>query len=72
MEHILAVEVDRAATAYAFSLLKEEIVINDTVANLPLVVFWQPGTNTALGESVIANGADVGAANAFERTLDGQ
>lgn len=72
IEHVLGVEVNDAATAYAFTLLEEEIVINDTVAGVPVVVFWQPGTNTALGAGVIANAADIGSANAFERTLDGQ
>lgn len=71
VEYVLGVEVNNAASAYPFSLLREEIVINDTIDGVPVVVFWQPGTNAALGASEIASAADIGAATAFERTVDG-
>ncbi|MFN0090018.1 MAG: DUF3179 domain-containing protein [Acidimicrobiales bacterium] len=38
----------------------------------PLVVWWQPGTRSALDSKAIADGRDVGTTGAFEATLDGQ
>jgi len=72
MERVLAVEVGSAAKAYPFSILWAEQVINDTLGGQEIAVFWQAGTNSALGASQIASGADVGAAAAYQRTLDGQ
>lgn len=58
--------------AYPLSVLAALGVINDTQGGQDLVVFHVPGTSSALGASVIAEGADVGATGVFDPNLNGQ
>jgi hypothetical protein len=58
--------------AYAFSTLRNRPVINDTAGGIPIVVFWTPGTASALDERRISQGREVGATGVFERRLDGE
>ena len=44
----------------------------DTVAGEDLVVLWESGTASALDSTSIANGRDVGTANAYFRKVDGR
>jgi hypothetical protein len=53
-------------------MLSEVGVINDRQGEYELVVFHSSGTSSALGASVIAQGADVGATGVFEPYVDGQ
>ena len=69
---VLGVELNGEAVAYPYEQLRKEGVVNDTVGGEPIAVFWRPGTASALDASEIAEGDDVGAANAFSRELDGQ
>ncbi len=72
VEHVLAGEIGGEAIAYPFSALSEEIVINDTVGEQPVVALWQPGSNSAMDASNIDNSRDVGTAALFSRDVDGQ
>lgn len=58
--------------AYPVDVLATVGTINDTQADIPLVVFHLPGTTSALGARIIAEAEDVGATAVFNRTLDGQ
>ena len=58
--------------AYPYPVLQEMGVINDTRSGQDLVVFFTPGTASALGARVIAEAADVGATGVFDPNLDGQ
>jgi hypothetical protein len=58
--------------AYPLAILSEAGVINDSQGERDLVVFFKRGTASALGASVIAEGADVGATGVFDPWLDGQ
>jgi hypothetical protein len=69
---VLTVDLAGEAVAYPFEVLQAQHVINDTVADTEIAVFWAPGTASALDTTEIAQGRDVGAANAFLRELDGQ
>jgi hypothetical protein len=69
---VLAAELNGDAVAYPYQLLEEEIVVNDSLGGVPVAVFWAKGTSSALDASVIAEGRDVGAANLFERSIDGR
>ena len=69
--HVLAALIDGVAVAYPFDLLRDERVINDSVADVPLVVFFQDGVATALGASVIDDAADMGTAGMYRADLDG-
>ena len=68
---MLAATVGDAAIAYPFDILRRETVINDEVAGTPIVVFFQGGVASALGDHVIDNARDIGSAGMYEATLDG-
>jgi len=72
MARVLTVDFEGEAVAYPYELLQEQVVINDMISSSEVVVFWQPGTASALDSSSIADGEDVGAGVAFSRTIDGQ
>ncbi|HZJ08434.1 MAG TPA: DUF3179 domain-containing protein [Trueperaceae bacterium] len=58
--------------AYPFDQLETERVVHDEIDGSEIVVFWTPGTASALGASQIAASNDVGAVGVFERTVNGQ
>lgn len=58
--------------AYPLAILSEAGVINDNQGERDMVVFFTPGTASALGASVIAQAEDVGATGVFDPWLDGQ
>ncbi len=73
MDRVVGVVLDNGdSSAYAYTRLNEEIVINDVVGETPIAVFWKEGTASALDSSVIAEGNDVGATGVFEATVDGE
>jgi hypothetical protein len=53
-------------------LLSEVGVVNDRQGDQDLVVFFTPGTASALGASVISQAQDVGATGVFDPTLNGE
>ena len=61
-----------AAIAYPWEFVSEQRIIYDTHDETPVVIFWTPGTNSALDRGIIANSEDVGATAVFERELDGR
>jgi hypothetical protein len=69
-EHVLAGIVGGEAIAYPFPLLREQGVINDVVGEVPVVAFWQPGAASALGDSTIDEGEDIGWAALYRRVVD--
>jgi hypothetical protein len=72
MARVITLDLNGEAVAYPYDVLQQVRVVNDTVGGVPVVVFWTPGTASALDSAAIAQGRDVGAANAFSRELDGQ
>lgn len=70
LARVLAVEYNGEAVAYPFEVLTEERVINDEVGGSEIVVFWSPGTASALDQPVIAQGRDIGSARAYRRSVD--
>jgi hypothetical protein len=58
--------------AYPVTLLSEVGVINDSQGDQDLVVFFTPGTASALGASVISQAEDVGATGVFDPNLNGE
>lgn len=72
MARVTTVELNGEAVAYPNQVLEEAVVANDTVGDVDVVVFWQPGVASALDSSDIAAGRDVGASAVFERALNGQ
>ncbi|WP_419919099.1 DUF3179 domain-containing protein [Candidatus Poriferisocius sp.] len=72
LERTLGLTVNGRARAYPFSVVRVAGAVNDTVAGVPVVVLWSPGTADALDSSSTAAGADVGAALAFDRRVNGE
>lgn len=64
-ERVVALRLADEAVAYPFSALSELRVINDRRAGLPVVVFWTPGTVSALDEREILDSRDVGSSGVF-------
>jgi hypothetical protein len=72
MARVVTVEKDDAAVAYPYEALQAERVINDTIAETPITVFWAPGTSSALDKAEVSGGRDVGAGLVYARELEGQ
>lgn len=72
MARVVTVSLGGQDVAYPYVLLEEVGVVNDRVGEQALAVFFAPGTSSALGASVIAEGRDVGATGVFDSTLGGQ
>ena len=69
---MLTVDLAEEAVAYPYLTLEEIHVANDTLGGKEIVVFWEQGTASALDSNILAEGRDVGTANAFSRVVDGQ
>jgi hypothetical protein len=72
MARVLTVELGDETVAYPFDTLSEIKVASDMVGGTEIVVFWEPGTASALDASTVSGGQDVGTANAYESQVDGQ
>ncbi len=71
MARVLTVDQNGEAVAYPYDVLAQVQVVNDEVGGEPVAVFWQSGVASALDNSSIAQGRDVGSAAAFSPELDG-
>lgn len=72
MARVVTVELHGEAVAYPYEVLKKVRMVNDTVGTDSIVVFWKAGTASALDQSTLANGRDVGAVNTYLRDVNGQ
>lgn len=68
-DRVLAGTINGQPIAYPFSELSEELVINDTVAERPVVAIWQPGNVSAMDRAVINESRDVGMASLYNRRV---
>ena len=69
---VISVETPTEDVAYPFEILSEAEVINDTIGDLPVTLFWQEGTASALDSARISEGEDIGAVGIFSRELKGE
>ena len=72
MDRVVALENNGEFLAVPFSVLAEERVANVQVAGLDIVVFWAPGTASAVDDSSIAAGRDVGSSTSFSPEAGGR
>ena len=72
MDRVIDVVVGSESLAVPYSVLEEHGVFQRELGGTPVVVFWEPGTASALDTTVIADGRDVGSANAFSAIVDGR
>jgi hypothetical protein len=71
MERVLNVSVGDMHTLYPFSVFESQPVINDKVADLPVVIFSREGTLSVLDAGRIEDARQIPSATAYERRLDG-
>ena len=69
VSRVLGVEAGGQAVAFPFKDLEEARATHATVGGQAVVVFWAPGTRSALDQEVIAESRDVGSAAAFDPRL---
>jgi hypothetical protein len=72
MARVITVDTEEEAVAYPYEVLRESPATNDFVGGEPVVVLWQEGTASALDETSVEAGRDVGSAAVFSRRLDGR
>ena len=72
VERVVSFILNDEAVAYPFKVLEEARVVNDSVGGEPVVVFFKPGTRSALDATNIAESRDIGAGVAFLRESGGQ
>jgi hypothetical protein len=65
MERVVAVNMDDTPVAFPFSVLERDKTINYQYGDRDLVVFFKPGTVSALDQSSIKDSRDVGATGVF-------
>jgi hypothetical protein len=70
MTRIVGVELDRDALGVPLVALERQRVIGTELAGTDLVVWWTPGTASALDTASIESGTDVGATGVFVPTID--
>lgn len=58
--------------AFVRDLIQESQVLNETLGDDPLVIFWKAGTASALDSGSIPDGRDIGTTAVFSREIDGQ
>ena len=71
-ERVVAVTLNGVDIAFPFSVLERERTVNYSQGDEALVVFFQPGTKSALDSGVIAFSKDVGATGVFDPSVDGE
>lgn len=72
MERVATISIGKTNKAYPFSLLAKRRVVEDKVEGQPLVIFYFPGTASALDQEDISASRDVGAAGTFDPRLEGR
>ena len=72
MERVVTVSLDGEHVAYPVSALRDHGVVADRVGGRAIVVFFQPGTASALDLSDIASSRDVGSAGVYAAELEGR
>ncbi len=72
MARVVVVRNGDDSVVYPMSTLAREKAINHEVGGSAVVLFYREGTASAVDTPSIDQGRDVGAANVFERSLDGR
>jgi hypothetical protein len=68
-ERVVGIAVGDSRRAYPFPLLEKHRVAHDTVGGQKIVIFYEPGTLSALDDSEIARSRAVGATSVFATRL---
>jgi hypothetical protein len=71
-ERVVALTINGVAAAFPYATLKQQRVVHYTVGEQDLVVFFKPGTRSALDKPVIADSTAVGATGVFATSFEGR
>lgn len=71
LDRVVVVEEGEDAIAFPLTELENEPVVHYTVGGQEIVVLFQFGANSALDDSSVADGRDVGAAAVYRPEVDG-
>lgn len=71
-ERVATVGEGDQAIAFAYPELSQVGAVHETVDGQPIVVFWAPGTRSALDSGSIDEGADVGTTGVYRPIVHGQ
>ena len=71
MDRVAAISLNDVDIAYPFAFLAENSVINDAIGGIPVVTFFDNGTESAF-QSRSGDFAKSGSTTIFERTADGR
>ena len=71
-DRVVAVTIGDEDAAFPYSILEDERVVNYTVADQDVVVFFKFGTASALDQISIANSKDVGSTGVFDPVVNGK
>jgi hypothetical protein len=69
---VVGLDNGQRGVAVPLKQLRKHRVMHIDLADQPAVVWWKAGTTSALDDTAISNGRDVGAAQAFAAVVDGQ
>ena len=69
MERVVAF-MHEDGLAYSYSYLQKNRVVNTEIGGKPVVLFWSPGTASAMHASEIRSSRDVGSVGVFSPVLD--
>ena len=69
---IVGVELEGASVAVSLDALRRRRTMAVDVGGRQLLVWWKPGTASALESSLVAEGRDVGATGVFDAVLEGR
>ena len=73
LERVVGVTVDDVERAYPFSVISEQLVVNDQIGKQPVVVFWGAAdTADALDSGTIGQAVGIGTGVAYSRVVNGQ
>ena len=71
-ERVAAIDIGDVSVAFPFPVLETERVVNYPVNGTDVVVFFKPGTVSALDRALIIDSNDIGSTGVFDANLDGQ
>lgn len=74
MQRVVGVTLDGDAAAWTLDTIAEGTAsaANTELGNRPLVILWKAGQASALDDSTIADGGDVGSVGVFDPTVNGR
>ncbi|MFW5814437.1 MAG: DUF3179 domain-containing protein [Spirochaetota bacterium] len=72
MTRVVQIVANGESVAVPYPVVSRERALEREVGGVPVVVFWEAGTASALDARTVADGRDVGSANAFRAEHDGR